>query len=141
MVQCPEPTLQQFFLKMSSSKVFLCTSTSQGSSSARVSRVMHTHRELTQCFPQYTPALGTCEAQKDTSSPTLATAAAQRGHCSSAPLGGQRDTCRGWAKSHSSAPSFAPRSLRNADSTQAKNRAEGTPLETCAHAALLVTVC
>lgn len=139
MVQCPEPTLQQFFLKMSSTKVFLCTSTSQGSSSARVSRVMHTDRELTQCFPQVYTC--TCEAQKDTSSPTLATSAAQRGHCSSAPLGGQRDTCRGWAKSHSSALSFAPRSLRNADSTQAKNRAEGTPLETCAHTALLVTVC
>ena len=56
------------------------------------------------------------------------------------PLWEVRDTWRGWVnctyKSHSSAPSSATRSLRNADSRQAKNRQEGTPLEPCAHTAV-----
>lgn len=76
-------------------------------------------------------ALGSCKAQKDTSSPTPTTAAAEKGHCSSAPLGGEKDTWRGWIncmyKSHSSASSLATRSLRNADSRQSKNRSR-TPL-------------
>lgn len=104
---------------------------------------VHTHN-LSSASHKYIPALGSCEAQ-DTSSPTPTTAAAKREHCSSAPLGGQRDTWRGWIncmyKSQSSASTFATRFLRNADSRQAKNRPEGAPLETRAHTALLIIVC
>lgn len=40
MVLYPEPTLQQFFLRMSNYKAFLCTAASQGSPSFCVSTIV-----------------------------------------------------------------------------------------------------
>lgn len=54
MVSCPEPILQQFFLRMSNSKAFLCTAASQDSPPFCVSTVVpgYTHTLFSQYFPE-----------------------------------------------------------------------------------------
>lgn len=145
MVRCPEPTLQQFFLKMSSSKVFLCTSASQGSSSSCVSTVAPWCTHTTYPVLPTSIYLHLAVVKHRTLHLPPLQQQQLRENIAALPLCKVRDTWRGWIycmyKSQSSASSFATRSLRNADSRQAKNRPEGTPLETHAHTALLITVC